>query len=243
VLAVAAAAGGSWPGDVRDVAVFAAAGILAPGISQPFFLRAIRDAGAARASVVVGCAPLVAAILGLTVLGEPAVAGVLVGGLLIVLGGVALLAERIRPETFRVVGLLFAAITTAVFACRDVLVRGYSGDADIAPSAAGAVAVAGGLATMLVYLALAPGKSAFPARGTLLAFAPAGVFFGLSYVFLFEAFYRGRVTVVTPLVATETLWTVVLAVLLLRRSELIGRRLLVGAALVVAGSALIGIFR
>jgi uncharacterized membrane protein len=69
------------------------------------------------------------------------------------------------------------------------------------------------------------------------------VLFGLSYVALFEAYYRGRVTVVAPLVATESLWGVIFAALLLRRSELVGRRLVAGAALIVAGGALIGAWR
>jgi uncharacterized membrane protein len=69
------------------------------------------------------------------------------------------------------------------------------------------------------------------------------VLFGLSYVALFEAYYRGRVTVVAPLVATESLWGVLFAALLLRRSELVGRRLVAGAALIVAGGALIGAWR
>ena len=67
------------------------------------------------------------------------------------------------------------------------------------------------------------------------AFVPAGLLFGLSYVCLFEAYYRGRVTVVSPLVATESLWGVAMSALLLRRHELVGPRLFAGAALVVAG--------
>ncbi|HEV8098130.1 MAG TPA: EamA family transporter, partial [Gaiellaceae bacterium] len=70
-----------------------------------------------------------------------------------------------------------------------------------------------------------------------------GLLWGASYAFLFEAFYRSRVSVVSPLVATESLFAVLLAVLLLRRTELVGRHLLLGAALVVAGGALIGAFR
>jgi uncharacterized membrane protein len=69
------------------------------------------------------------------------------------------------------------------------------------------------------------------------------VLFGLSYVSLFEAYYRGRVTVVAPLVAVESLVGVALSALLLRESELVGKRLLLGAALIVAGGALIGAFR
>jgi drug/metabolite transporter (DMT)-like permease len=73
------------------------------------------------------------------------------------------------------------------------------------------------------------------------AFAPAGLCFGLSYVFLFEAFFHGRVTVVAPLVATESLWGVGLSALLLRHTELVGKRLVLGALLIVAGGVLIGI--
>ena len=73
--------------------------------------------------------------------------------------------------------------------------------------------------------------------------APAGLLFGLSYVCLFEAYFRGRVTVVSPLVATESLWGVGLSYLLIRHTEGVGRRLAVGALLVVAGGALIGAVR
>jgi uncharacterized membrane protein len=74
-------------------------------------------------------------------------------------------------------------------------------------------------------------------------FLPAGVLFGASYVCLFEAYYRGRVTVVAPLVAVESLVGVALSAVFLRQSELVGKRLVFGAALIVAGGALIGAFR
>jgi uncharacterized membrane protein len=76
----------------------------------------------------------------------------------------------------------------------------------------------------------------------MVPFLGVGVIFGLSYVSLFEAFYRGRVTVVSPIVATESLWGVVLSILLLRHTELVGRRVLIGAALIVAGGVLIGVY-
>src|SRR3712207_7511193 len=75
-----------------------------------------------------------------------------------------------------------------------------------------------------------------PPRSTLFPYTTLfRSLFGLSYVALFEAYYRGRVTVVSPLVATESLWGVALSALLLRRHELVGPRLAAGAALVVAG--------
>src|SRR4029079_18211765 len=74
-------------------------------------------------------------------------------------------------------------------------------------------------------------------------FVLPGLLWGASYAFLFEAFYRSRVSIVSPLVATESLFAVLLAVLLLRRTELVSRHLVLGASLVVAGGALIGAFR
>jgi drug/metabolite transporter (DMT)-like permease len=51
------------------------------------------------------------------------------------------------------------------------------------------------------------------------------------------------VSVVAPLVATESLWGVAFAALLLRRTELVGRRLVAGAILIVAGGVVIGVSR
>ena len=82
-----------------------------------------------------------------------------------------------------------------------------------------------------------------PTQVELRRLAPAGLLFGLSYVLLFEAYWRGRVSVVAPLVATESLWGVLLSALLIRHAEGVGRRLAFGALLVVAGGAVIGAAR
>lgn len=219
----------SWP--------FLAAGLLAPGGSQILFTFAVRTVGASRTSVVVGGAPLLAVAIALVFLREPVSAPLLAGAVLVVGGGAALLSERGRPEHLRAAGLALAAGAATLFAIRDNLVRQFA-DAD---AAAPTVAAAATLLSGIVVAALFARR--VPSRRTQLAFLPAGLCFGLSYVMLFEAYYRGRVSIVSPLVATETLWGVGLSVLLLRRSELVGRRLLVGAGLIVAGGALIGIFR
>ena len=78
----------------------------------------------------------------------------------------------------------------------------------------------------------------------LIAYAPAGIALGLGYVFLLAAFDHGRVSIVAPLNATQSLWAVVFAAVLIgRHHEGIGRRLVVAGPLVVAGSAVIGIVR
>jgi len=224
---------GAWP--------FLIAGALAPGLSQILFVRAVRDAGAARTSVLMGTAPLVAVAIALAILGEPVRAALLVGAALIVAGGIALANERVRPEDFRRLGVLFAVAATVLFAVRDNVLRAIAKDSDVHALVAAPVSLLAGAGTVALYLALT--RRGSWARGygrALRTFLPAGVFFGLSYAGLFEAYYRGRVSVVAPLVATESLWGVLFSALLLRRSELVGRRLLLGAVLIVAGGALIG---
>lgn len=229
----------------RELAVFALAGLLAPGLSQLLFMLAIRDAGSSRASVVVGTAPLFGATMAVTLLGEPLEWPLALGAVLVVVAGVLLVRETVRPDHFRVVGMVFALVTTLLFSTRDVIVRWYSEQATLGSVEAAAAALAAGVLIVVAFSALAR-RGRFLgalARPGLLRFVPAGVLFGLSYVLLFEAYYRGKVTVVSPLVATESLWTVLLSALLLRRSELVGTRLVLGALLVVAGGALIGAHR
>jgi drug/metabolite transporter (DMT)-like permease len=227
---------GSGETNERDLALFALAGLLAPGVSQLLFTLAVRDAGAARASVLVGSAPLVTVALGLLVLDEPFELALLAGAALIVVGGTALVWERLRPDSFRAVGLVWAVGCTLLFAGRDTFVRWFSGETPVASTAGAAATLFGGSLVLGLLARRAPWRRALP-------FVPAGICFGLSYVFLFEAYYRGRVTVVSPLVATESLWGVGLSALLIGRSERVGRRLVVGAVLIVAGGALIGAAR
>lgn len=239
VAVVVALARGSWD-DASGVWPFLLAGVLGPGLSQLLFTVAVRDAGPSRASVTVGTAPLFSVAIALVFLDEPLLAGVLAGAVLIVAGGVLLAGERDRPQHVRLVGIAAALAATIVFATRDNLVRWLAGETGADPALAALATLASGAATILAFLAV---RRRPVALRELRAYAPAGLAFGLSYVALFEAYYRGRVTVVSPLVATESLWGVTLSALFLRRHELVGPRLFLGAVLVVAGGALIGVFR
>ena len=229
---------------LADAWPFLAAGVVAPGISQVLFVRAVRDVGAARTSVLMGTAPLVAVVIAFTILSEPVSAGLIAGGLLIVSGGIALANERVRPEDFRRLGVVFAVAATVLFAVRDNVVRALATDSDVPPLVAVPVSLFAAVATVTVYLVVTRrGSWALGYGGAVRTFAPAALIFGLSYVLLFEAYYHGRVSVVAPLVATESLWGVAFAALFLRRSELVGRRLVLGAVLIVAGGVVIGLSR
>lgn len=221
--------------DVHHVWPFFLAGLLAPGASQVLFTLGVREIGASRTSVTVGAAPLVAVAIALVFLGEPLRAPLVFGALVIVMGGVLLAAERDRPGHLRGRGLLYAAAAAVLFATRDNVVRALHAHAS--PETAAAATLVAGTLVAAAWARRAPTKL------ELRRLAPAGLLFGLSYVCLFEAYWRGRVTVVSPLVATESLWGVALAALLIRHTEGMGRRLALGALLIVAGGALIGATR
>jgi drug/metabolite transporter (DMT)-like permease len=225
-------AAGAWP--------FFLAGLMQPGVGQLFVTLAVREAGASRASVVLGSAPLASVTIALVLLGEPLHWALLAGAVLVVLGGVELARERTRPAHVRRRGYLLAFLATILFSARDNLTRWLAGTTDVPPGTAAAAALTGGM--LLILVVLGPRVRSRLRLRPLLPFVGVGVLFGLSYVSLFEAYYRGRVTVVSPLVATESLWGVALSLLLIRHTELVGRRVLIGAGLIVAGGVLIGIY-
>jgi len=217
--------GGAWK--------FFLAGLLAPGLSQVLFTLAVREAGASRTSVTVGSAPLFALTIAFLFLGEPVRVLLVVGALAIVGGGALLASERDRPDHIRVRGLVFALAASVMFATRDNIVRALH--AQGSPETVAAATMLAGILVACIFTRRPP------SRLDLRRFAPAGLLFGVSYVCLFEAYFRGRVSVVSPLVATESLWGVGLAALYFRGSEQVGRRVVLGALAIVAGGALIGV--
>ena len=209
-------------GELVGVWPFLLAGLLGPGLSQVLFTLAVDEAGPSRTSVVVGTAPLFSVAIALVFLDEPAKAGLLAGAVLIVAGGVLLVRERERPEHVRVIGLVLAFAATFVFATRDNLLRWLAVDTEVSPGPAAAATLAAGAALIAAYVLA---RRLPLRRSEARTFVPAGLLFGASYVCLFEAYYRGPVTVVSPLVATESLWGVALSALVLGRAERVGVRL------------------
>ena len=240
-LVPAAVAGGEVaPGDLWP---FALAGVFVPGASQLVFVQAIRLAGASRALIVVGTAPLLSVLLALVLLGEPFEPALALGTVLVVAAGLVLAGES-RPQHFRLLGGALALLCAALFAGRDNVVRWASREAHPPPFTATAVSLVCAAAVAIGWLVVVRRRDARERlRRGLPAFAVAGLCLGLAYSALVAGLDRGRVSVVAPLNATQSLWAVVFAAVFLRSSEAIGRRVVAAAVLVVAGGALIGIFR
>ena len=228
--------------DAGDMWPFILLGAFVPGLSQLLVVHAVRAAGASRAGILFGMAPLFSALIAIVAFGEPFRWPVAVGTLLVVGGGVALAWESERPADYLAYGAVLALIVAVAFGLRDNIARAVSEDVAADPLAQAAAVMLGASLVLLANLLRQP----FPGtrlRAALPAFFVSGIVTGLAQATLFEALDRARVTVIAPLVGTGVLWTVVLAAVFLRRSELVGWRLVLVAMLVVAGGALVGATR
>jgi drug/metabolite transporter (DMT)-like permease len=230
--------------DPADLWPFVLAGALVPGVSQFLFMFAVRDAGPSRAAILIGTAPLMSVAIALPLLDEPFRPLLLVGTVLVVGGGAVLTLERKRPEHFRLIGAVYALSCAALFAARDNIVRWAARDTHPPPLVAAAVSMLVATLVVLGYLLITRADLRGRLRPATRAFAPAGVALGAAYACLFVAFDHGRVSIVAPLNATQSLWAVVLSALLFgRATEMISRRLVVAGVLVVIGAAFIGALR
>ena len=227
---------GVWP--------FLVAGLVAPGLSQVLFVRAIEAVGASRTAILVGVSPLLSAFFAISLLGEPLRAGLVLGTVAVVGGAVALVSTRSAAARLTAAGATAGVLAASLISTRDNFVRW----ADTGNDVPGVVAAAGCLVSataLIAALLLVRRQALFPAplRPAARPLAAAALLFGLAYGAVFVAFDHGRVTVVAPLYATESLWAVVWSALLLKRAEGVGPRLVLAAALMVAGGVLIGVSR
>ncbi|HMI28782.1 MAG TPA: DMT family transporter [Gaiellaceae bacterium] len=240
---VLAVVGGDLSGvDWGDTWPFFVTGLFAPGISQILFTRAVGLIGPSRTAVFVGVSPVLSAAIAVTLLAEPLHVALVLGTLLVVAGGTLLVRERGGPGALLSLGIVLALGAALLFGIRDNLVRWAARGSEVP----GFVAASSSLvsATLVIGLVVLMRPSGVVrVRNAFRPFVLSGLVYGVSYACLYSAFDRGRVTVVAPLVATESLFAVLISIVLLRRSERIGVRLLVAAALVVGGGALISSFR
>ena len=228
--------------DWSDTWAFLVTGLFAPGISQIFFTRSVGLIGPSRTAVFVGVSPVLSAAIAVTVLGEPLHVALVFGTLLVVAGGTLLVRERRRPAGFVSLGIVLALGAALLFAVRDNLVRWAARGNDVPGFIAASASLASASVVILLVVAARP-EARERIRRAWRPFLFSGLIYGISYGCLYSAFDRGRVTVVAPLVATESLFAVLISMLVLRRSERIGPRLILAATLVVAGGALISGFR
>lgn len=220
-------------------------GAVVPGISQIFFVRSVALAGPSRTGIVLALSPILAAFLAIWLRDESFGWGLGAATGLIVAGAAVIATEGARPEGFRALGILYGTGASALYAVQGILLE-WSGDGSrsspVVGSALFTLAAAG---VMAGYLAATRGRRALANLPDALgAFLPVGLTYGLGYVTIGLAYASGRVVVVAPLIATLSLFTVASAVVLVgRRADAIGPRVVAATVIVVSGGVLVGVFR
>jgi uncharacterized membrane protein len=240
VLAAPFASNLSWHG----VWPFLAAGLVAPGLSQVLFVRAIGTIGASRTAILIGVSPLLSALFAISLLGEPLRAGLVLGTVAIVGGAIALVSTRSAAMRLTVAGTAAAVVAASLISARDNFVR-WADTGNAVPGVVAAAAALTSATALIAVILLFDRRPLFPGslRPVWRPLALAALLFGLAYGAVFVAFDHGRVTIVAPLYATESLWAVLWSAVVFRRAEGIGPRLVLAAVLMVAGGVLIGVSR
>src|SRR5918994_1755067 len=127
---------------IEELLPFVGAGLVAPGASQILLTLAVRHAGSSRAAILMGAAPLFSIVMAWILLDEVFRPLAIVGTVLIVLGSIALAAERTRPDHFRARGVVLALLWAVAFA---TLLIGRGEHIGLRIAAAGLLVVAGGM--------------------------------------------------------------------------------------------------
>ena len=224
---------------------FAIMALLAYPLAFVFLNVAIKLVGASRSAPFQSAQPIFAFTLGTLFLGEEPGLLVAVGTPVIVAGLALVLSSRAsrnpsqRSGRTHIFGYLLAIVSASAFATRDVISRHVvSGLAP--PLVTSAYTIVMGV-VMLLAFTLPSAISSFrgvPPRYILMCIL-AGVCQGVANVSLFQALSLAPVTVVSPTLATQSLFVLAIAHFTLTRLESVTMPLVIGTTLTVVGVALV----
>ena len=215
-------------------AIFALVGLFYPAAVTVLTNESNRLLGPTLTGTISSSAPLFATALAVLVLGEELTAPIVIGGITIV-GALALMSWRGSAESsggWRLLLPLSGAMLRGLAQTLSKLALMMWPN----PFAATLIGyTVSGVAIWGVTLAQGPGvQSKRVPRHAVPWFMAAGILNGCALLLLYHALHVGRVSVVAPLVALYPLFTLLYSALFLR-SEVLTRRIVLGALLAVGG--------
>lgn len=138
-------------------------------------------------------------------------------------------------------GVAFAMIAALSYGSSQVIAR--HAVTDLAPPLVGAfIALFWGTLGFALISARNLGPRPVNLRRGALYFVGAGVFSSMGVLLMFTALSKGKVVILSPVLATNPLFTLLFAAVFLRGVEQITRRHVLGTALVVAGVIVLSAF-
>jgi drug/metabolite transporter (DMT)-like permease len=221
-----------------EIVPFLVAGLAAPGLARLVYYVGLHRIGVARATSLMSAAPVFAVALATLFLGERPGPVALIGVAAVAIGG-AVLAQRQRDERpWRRRDMVLPLLAAVGFAVRDTISRhGLLAYPHPMVAAAGAT-----FASVVLMWGFALGgvtRTAWPAPAGLRFLALSGLCECLAYVTMWRALATTDVSIVSPLVSAQPLFTVTLAAMFLRDVERVTWRVVIAALLIVVGIALV----
>ena len=245
------------PIDAGSVMVFAAIGLVTPGISRWASITGVERLGPSISNPLQqGARPLLSVLGSMVLLGEQigwsraaGIACVVVGGWILGTVRAEQLSEdvpegarrsRRRGRAIRA-GIVFPLLAAASYAASDIVLRGQLGRT---PEPFLGAAISMGTAC-IAWNAIA---LSVPGIRRRLRFGPgvrwfilSGILAGVANLTLFSALERGEVSLVAPTVGSQPLIVILLSWILLRGIEHVERTTILGGLLIVAGTTLVSL--
>jgi drug/metabolite transporter (DMT)-like permease len=246
------------PGTVAlgAVAIFAVAGLIAPGAARATALTGVDRLGPAVAvPIQQGARPILTVAGAIVLLNEPVGPVQIIGVLAIAFGGWRLSRERAPAEagvpaagpsvttvrlrrTFKP-GIVFPLITAVCYATSDIVVKKALGSFPY-PTLGTLVGIGAALLVWSTACATMPRLRRSLRFGPSLGwFVASGAFMGLAILLMFHALQEGEVSVVGPIIAAQTLAVFLLSAILLRRVEHVTGEIVMAGIAVVIGTILV----
>jgi len=224
----------------RAVALFALSGVFALGVGRLLYFVAVGRIGLAVSSAVIGCNPLISALLAIVLLGERFVFAVFVGALLVVVG-IFLLSGATRRTAGG--GALVVPFLSALSYSLANVIRKAALNFQPDPTLGAQVGAMAGSLCLLAYLIAAGrlGEIRVDRRG-LGFYSAAGATQALGWFALMVAMEMGTVAVVTTIVFSYPLFSLLLSWVFLRGEEEVSLRVIAGCVMIVAGVVAVTLF-
>jgi uncharacterized membrane protein len=227
----------SWTG----IAFFVAAGILAGTLGRLTNYMSIERLGVPISASVIGSSPLFSMIFAVLLIGEEVTMAVLIGTVLVVVG---IVFTRIRKDEGNITKSSFILpLLAAAFYGASSPVRKIGLNILPEPVLGSLVGAAASFVFFSAYFATGRGRNTLKLhKDSIGYFAVSGIIVSIGWISMFTAQMAGSVSVVSTLIATNPLFSLVLSLILLRGSEEIHWRTVVGCIIIVVGVSIITLF-
>jgi drug/metabolite transporter, DME family len=228
-----------------SILIFAMVGLFQPGLTRLLTYKGIDALGVAVADPIRATTPLFSALMAIIFLGETITPSIVLATLMII-AGITLLSWR--GGSMKLAGsaaFLWYPIAASALAGASQVVRKFGLAAVAHPVLAAAVTATSSLVISLVTLwYVEKNQETWQMNRQCFGwFLAAGITISFSMVCIYYALDLGKVTVVIPMSSTGPFFSLILSALFLRGVERVTGRIVVSAAMIVGGVALLNLWK